>query len=68
MVYILGEQSKSRTIRSARQGLHDRGAGPAERAGGGAGRTHRPPRVQLQPHAAAVPVHAGPDARGIPCM
>ena len=57
-----GKYSKSGAVRSARQRLHDRGARPAKRAGGGAGRTHRPPRVQLQPHAAPLPMHAGSDA------
>lgn len=63
-----GKQSKSRAIWSAWQRLHDCGSGPTERAGWGSGWAHRPPGVQLQPHAAAVPVHAGPDARGISCM
>lgn len=63
-----GEHAKSRTVWSTWQGLHDCGTGSVEWIGRGTGWPHRPPGVQLQPDAAALPMHAGSDAWGISCM
>ena len=62
------QHAASGAVRGARQGLHDRGAGPAVGPDGGPGLADRTAGPVVQHHAAAVPEHAGPHARGAPIV